>query len=299
MQNQSKAFLYAGFVILCWSTVATAFKIALTELSYTELLLIAGITATLIYFIAILAQNKTGLLKDCIKNRKMLLQALGLGLINPLLYYLLLFKAYSLLPAQVAQPINCSWQILLPLFAVFFLKRKISTIQWIGLIVSFTGIIFISAQGDLSAIRIDSAPGILLAIASAFVWAFYWILKIKSRIDPSVELFLNFLTASIILGIYFYFSGFHIPSSKGLLAGMYVGAFEMGIAFLCWAKALKLSSNTAMLSQLTYLAPFLSLILIHFVLGETIYGTTLTGLPLIIGGILLSNWTQFKFGSGN
>ncbi len=290
MQNQSKALFYAGFVILCWSTVATAFKIALSELSYVELLMISSVTATIIYFFAILIQKKAELLRACIKDKKNLLQSIGLGLVNPLLYYLLLFKAYSLLPAQVAQPVNCSWQILLPLFAIFFLKRGMKPVQWLGLAISFIGIIFISAQGNLSEIRIDSLPGVLLALSSAFVWAFYWILKIDSKIDSTIELFLNFLTASIVLLIYFGFAGFHFPTTKGLLAGMYVGAFEMGIAFLCWAKALKLTKNTAMLSQLTYLAPFFSLLLIHFILGENIYWTTLVGLPLIIGGIILSNW---------
>ncbi len=289
MQNQSKALLYAGFVILCWSTVATAFKIALSELTYVELLLISSITATIIYLIAIFIQGKTELLKNCVKNRENLLQSLGLGLVNPLLYYLLLFKAYSLLPAQVAQPVNCSWQILLPLLAVFFLKRKMQAVQWLGLVISFIGIIFISAQGNLSGIKIDSLPGVLLALTSAFVWAFYWILKIDSKVDSTIELFLNFLTASVVLSVYFGFVGFNCPTTKGLFAGMYVGAFEMGIAFLCWAKALKLTKNTAMLSQLTYLAPFFSLLLIHFVLGENIYWTTLVGLPLIIGGIIISN----------
>ncbi len=290
MQNESKALLYAGFVILCWSTVATAFKIALSELTYVELLLISSLTATLIYLAAILIQKKTGLLIACIKEKKSFLQSLGLGLVNPLLYYLLLFKAYSLLPAQIAQPVNCSWQILLPLLAVFFLKRKMQISQWLGLAISFIGIVFISSQGNLSEFRIDSIPGVLLALSSAFVWAFYWILKINSKIDSTIELFLNFLTATIVLLIYFGITGFEFPTSKGLFAGMYVGAFEMGIAFLCWAKALKLTKNTAMLSQLTYLAPFFSLLLIHFILGENIYWTTLIGLPLIIGGIIVSNW---------
>ncbi len=294
MQNQTKAILYAGFVILCWSTVATAFKIALSELTYIELLLVSSITATIIYFIAILIEGKWRLLTESLQNKKVVFQTTILGLVNPLLYYLILFKAYSLLPAQIAQPINCSWQILLPLLAVIFLKRKMTSFQWIGLFISFIGIIFISAQGNFSEIKTDSIPGVLLALSSAFVWGFYWVLKIGSKLDPVIELFINFLTASLLLIIYFGITGIPVPSLKGLSAGIYVGTFEMGIAFLCWAKALKLSNNTAMLSQLTYLAPFFSLILIHFILGEQIYWTTLTGLPLIIGGILLGNWKTIK-----
>lgn len=294
MKNQSKAFLYAGFVILCWSTVATAFKVALIEMSYTELVFIAGTFASLIYLGEIIINHKSALLFNCLKNKKTLLNSILLGIMNPLLYYLVLFKAYSLLPAQIAQPINCSWQILLPLLAILLLKRKVSLYQLIGLLISFTGIIFISSQGNLFEFNIESKDGILLAIASAFIWALYWIAKIKSKTDPTVELFIGFLSSSILLGLYFCFTGFRIPSFNGLLAGMYVGTFEMGLAFICWAKALKLSNNTATLSQLTYLAPFISLLLIHFILGEEIYWTTITGLVFIICGIIFSNFKTIK-----
>ena len=35
--NQRKAYLYAGVAILCWATVATAFKIALSTMSNIDL----------------------------------------------------------------------------------------------------------------------------------------------------------------------------------------------------------------------------------------------------------------------
>jgi len=69
---------------------------------------------------------------------------------------------------------------------------------------------------------------------------------------------------------------------------VYVGLFEMAIPFVIWLKALKLARNTAVVSSLIYIFPFLSLLLIHFILGEPVYPTTLWGLVLIIGGVLLS-----------
>ncbi len=294
MKNQTKALLYASFVILCWSTVATAFKIALSELTYTQLLLISSITATIVYLISIITEKKCNLLIQCFSNKKLIFQTIILGLINPLTYYLLLFKSYSLLPAQIAQPLTCSWQILLPVFAFFFLKKKISNFQWLGLIISFSGIFIISTQGNFSGIKFNSTTGVILALSCAFFWAFFWTLKIKSNVDTTVELFLSFLMSSFVLITYFCFKGIETLSLKGLSAGIYIGIFEMGLAFLCWARALKLSNNTAMLSQLTYLAPFLSLILIHFILGEQIHWATIAGLSLIIGGILLSNKKIFN-----
>ena len=41
MKNSTSAVVYACIAVLSWSTVATAFKIALTHLTHFEMLLIA------------------------------------------------------------------------------------------------------------------------------------------------------------------------------------------------------------------------------------------------------------------
>jgi drug/metabolite transporter (DMT)-like permease len=61
----------------------------------------------------------------------------------------------------------------------------------------------------------------------------------------------------------------------------------MGITFLIWLKALKLSKSTAHVAGLIYLVPFLALIVIYFVLGEKIFPSTIVGAVLIVGGIML------------
>ena len=45
----------------------------------------------------------------CRLSRRDWQQSLLPGLLNPCLYYLVLFKAYELLPAQQAQALNYSW----------------------------------------------------------------------------------------------------------------------------------------------------------------------------------------------
>ena len=48
-----------------------------------------------------------------------------LGLINPFLYYIVLFEAYNLLPAQEAQAINYTWVLVLSIFSIIFLKEEL------------------------------------------------------------------------------------------------------------------------------------------------------------------------------
>lgn len=48
-RNNTRAIIYACIAVLSWSTVATAFKIALTHLTHFEMLLIASCTSLLIF----------------------------------------------------------------------------------------------------------------------------------------------------------------------------------------------------------------------------------------------------------
>jgi len=77
------------------------------------------------------------------------------------------------------------------------------------------------------------------------------------------------------------------PGWIGTAASVYVGIFEMGITFFFWLKALQLASTTAKVSNLVYLAPFISLVFVHYILHEPVYYTTPMGLIFIISGIFI------------
>jgi len=192
MKNQKKAIILGLFVVMFWATVATAFKIALAETGVIQLLTVSSLTAAIICLFELIRTGKLKSIKGFYGKRELLFAALG-GLLNPFLYYLVLFKAYSLLPAQIAQPLNYSWQIVLILFMALFFKQKIRGVQFIGLFVSFAGIIMLSLNSNASAEGSLSTLGIFLALGSAFIWASYWILKMKETSDPVASLFMNFL----------------------------------------------------------------------------------------------------------
>jgi drug/metabolite transporter (DMT)-like permease len=61
----------------------------------------------------------------------------------------------------------------------------------------------------------------------------------------------------------------------------------MGFTFVIWMKALQYAENTAKVSNLIFLSPFIALFFIHFLVGETIAISTIFGLALIIAGIML------------
>jgi drug/metabolite transporter (DMT)-like permease len=290
MKNKNQqSYIYAGLAIIFWSTVPTAFKICLGELDILTMLTIASFTSALILFIVVAAGKKTHLIR--FTTTRELVNSAILGFINPFLYYLILLKAYQLLPAQVAQPLNMIWPIILVFLSVPVLKQKIETKSFIALLISFTGVYIISSQGRLFKPGHSDLTGVLLATGSSIFWAVYFILNVKDKRDEGIKLLLNFAFGSIYLIAIMIITGkWHtIVGLKGAAAAVYIGLFEMGITFLFWLKALRMASTTAKVSNLVYIAPFLSLVFIHFILHEPVYYTTPVGLILIISGIFIQN----------
>jgi len=289
MDRTKQSFIYAGIAILFWSTVPTAFKISLGELEILPMLTIASITSAIVLLIIVLAGKKAHLLR--ITNCRQLLNSAILGFINPFLYYLILLRAYQLLPAQVAQPLNMIWPIILVFLSVPVLGQKIERKSFIALFISFIGVYIISSQGNLFKPAHSHLAGVLLATGSSIFWAFYFILNVKDKRDEGIKLLLNFVFGSVYLIITMIIAG-KLPFEveiRGSLAAVYVGIFEMGITFFLWLKALQMAPTTAKVSNMVYLAPFLSLIFVHYILHEPVYYTTPLGLIMIISGIFIQN----------
>ena len=226
-----------------------------------------------------------------LSGRKWLYYAL-LGLLNPVGYYLVLFKAYDLLPAQIAQPVNYIWPIMLLILLAVFTHHPIPSSKYIGMFISLLGVTLISWGTGYSGKETISYYGLLLALLSALLWAIYWMIqnKQKEKTDSCVALFVSFLFGTVYLLVASYGMAPMVFTIEGILSGIYIGGFEMGIPFICFGIAMRRASNPALINQLCYLAPFLSLFFISVILNEQITLTTYAGLTLIVSGIIFNQY---------
>ncbi|MPW37453.1 DMT family transporter [Vibrio sp. B1Z05] len=291
--NERKALILGLSAVLLWSTVATAFKLTLAEFTPIQMLTCASIVSAIALLIVCILQNKTHLIiRTFVANP---FYYLMLGLINPLAYYLILFKAYDLLPASQAQPINYSWAITLTLMAALFLGQKIRPQDWLACLFGYFGVVVIATQGDILGMQFSSPSGVALALLSTLLWAGYWILNAKNKADPVVAVLLGFLVAiPLAIALSIWEGAAWQMSSKGWLAVTYVGLFEMGITFVLWLGALKATQNTAKISNLIFISPFISLLLLANILGEEIHPSTLFGLVLIVAGLIIQQLKRAK-----
>ena len=287
--NQDRtAILYGLGAVALWSTVATAFKVALSYMSPLELIWLASVVSWLLMGALVIHQ---GLLKGALRHGWR--TAAWAGLMNPVAYYLVLFGAYDRLPGQEAMALNYTWALAMAFLAVPLLGQRLTRIDALAGLIAYAGVWVIATRGQVFHVAFADPLGVGLALASTLLWALYWLLNVRDQRPPLVAQWQNFavglpvLTLLMLLGPGFSWSGW-----AALGAGVYVGLFEMGIAFVLWQLAIHRVSRTARVSNLIFLSPPVSLMLLYLVVGEPILASTLVGLVLILGGLGLQQWQQ-------
>ena len=282
------AYIFAILAVLCWATSPTAFKLGLRYQDSYQLLTGASMSSMVVLGMIMLLQGKYRLLLEL--GWKDVGFSVMMALLNPVAYYLILFKAYSILPAQVAQPLNMVWPIVLVIISIPMLRQKISWKSIGAMLISFSGVVVVSAQGGAGGKDPENRLGIVLALSTSIVWAFYWIYNQRDQKDPVIRLFLNFLFASVFLLLGGILKGKVLPGSpEGWYTAIYVGVFEMGVTFVLWLLAMQYAPTTDRISNLVYAAPFLNLFIVNLVLDEKIFHTTVYGIILLVSGILIQN----------
>ncbi|WP_462330084.1 DMT family transporter [Thiohalocapsa halophila] len=294
-QPPREAIILAMLVVLLWGTAATAFELALRWATPYQLLLWSVVVSTLVLGALLLRRGGVGQLRAL--PRMALLRGLALGALNPFLYYLVLFAAYDRLPGQIAMALNYAWPLVLAVLAVPVLRQPLTRTQAVAIAVSFLGAVVIVTGGQLGFSGGLDTAGVLLALGSTVIWALFWLWSARDGADPVVKLFLGFVSGLLLaLAAALWLGGVGwaglLPPVAAWPALVYVGLFEMGLTFVLWLTALQRARHAARLGHLVYLAPFLSLMVLHLVLGEPLLPATFIGLALIIGSLLWRAWIE-------
>ena len=287
MQDTDRRAVKLGLgAVMLWSTVATAFSLSLQYLTPLQLVSLATFISWCFFAIRLSAPERRSALR--VTSSKARATGLLVGWLNPGLYYLVLFAAYDRLPAQEAMAINYSWGITLALLAAPLLRQHLSAGALLAACISYGGILVIATRGAPLSLDFAQPLGVGLALLSTVLWSLYWVINTRLSLDPEVNLFLNFSGALPLLLALLWWSNTPFPTLwQGWAGGLYVGLFEMGLAFVLWMGAMKATTSTLRISSLIFLSPPLSLVLIWVIAGEPVKAYTLIGLVLILLGLWL------------
>jgi len=290
-----KQYLYAMISIFLWSTTATITKVLLGDLNSMQILAVGSLLAFVFLLIINLIK---GNLKELKKYKlKDYLQIFIIGILGTFLYNLFLYLGIDTLEASQAFIINYLWPIMTVVFACIILKEKMTVRKSIAIVLSFIGVIIVTAKGDLLNVGKESIIGAIYCVMAAVSYGLFSVLNKQKGYNKFLSMMLFYLVSFIISLIYIVISKNTIVLQLNQLIGLvWIGVFTSAIAFTSWALALE-KGDTAKISNLAYITPFLSLIWTSLILREKFNIYSIIGLIVIVFGIFIQikdkNWLAY------
>lgn len=291
-----KQYLYAFISIFLWSTVATAAKLLLSDFNNFQVLFVSSLFAGLALLIFYLTPKKRKIFKTF--RPKDYLMMILVGLPGMFLYYVFYFGGASGLPANQAFIINYLWPIMSVIFACLLLKESVTVRKIIAIALSFVGIIIVTG-GDLLSFRKETLLCALLCFAAAVCYGLFTALNQKYPYDAGIVMMIGSFVAFLLTGIIIFIrKDFFTLNLTQTLGFAYNGILTMAIPNTLWILAL-MRGNTAKISNLAYMTPFLSMLCARVILGEPIRLYSVLGLTVIVLGIFIQLKPSKKKETGN
>lgn len=223
-----------------------------------------------------------------------LLALLGITTFNTLLYIGLQYTT-----ATNALLINSFVPILILVFSYFILKIKVNLKQFIGILISTCGVIFLVIKGEITSLNlIEFNHGDFWVITSSLAWALYSVLvKFKPKSLNDFE----FFTTIVYLGLFwliiaYSFMGYSPSSDIDLFKKYYyffayVAIFPSVLSYYFWHQGIReIGANRT--GQFTHLMPLFGSFLAYVFLGERLYSYHIVGAFFIAIGIYLSLFSK-------
>ncbi len=282
--KMKKTYLLAGTAILLWSTMATVSKLLLGNFDKYQVLCVGALFGSLLLFVVNLF---TGRLKKMKHYRpKDYLHMLGSGLLGNFFYYVFYYAGASLLPASQAFIVNYLWPIMSVVFACVLIKEKLTVRKVIAFVMSFLGVVTVAGD-DLLRFDLQTLSGMGLCAAGAVCYGAFTVLNKKWNCDAQLGMMMSFGVSFLLSLTLNVLNGTEWSLNSVQLIGLaWNGMCCMAAGSVCWALALA-DGNTAKVSNLAYITPFLSLVWTFLVLKEPIDPISILGLCIIVVGIFI------------
>ncbi len=284
-QTNIKSYIFAIISCFCWATMAPVSKILFSGLTNMAVLGYGSAIGAVALFIIL---RITGQVKELrALSIKETGKRLALGILGYFIYSALYYKGIDVLSAQTACILNYLWPLFTVLFSIPILGEKLSISKVGALLLSFGGVcVIVLGGGSAQTGSGNMALGYFACILAAVCYGLFN--NLNKRIDGSelVNMFLYIGIGAILALLTHLSEGLVIPTGGEWLGLIWLGIFADGIAYLCWALALN-SGDTTTISNIAFSTPIMSVFLSALMLGEHIQISSIAGLGLILGGIIM------------
>ena len=217
------------------------------------------------------------------------------------LFNIVLYSAF----ARGASVVNVSIitaliPVMVLLVEVFCLRGRAHPLQWLGVALSFVGVLWLVSRGEPLALRENGiAPGDSLALVNVVIYAAY---SLALRRAPPVHwarLLWAMCTAATLVSVPFYAAelwtrGFHLPPWQGWLLLAYVVLFVSILSKLFYMESVLVIGASRAALTMNLLPVFGALVGVAVFADERLGGYVLVALALVAAGIGLSEWGAMR-----
>ncbi len=281
-------YLSAFFAMFFWALSFIWYKEVLVLYKPVSLVLMRLIISSVLLFIFTASIGRLNRIE-----KKDIKTFLFLSFLSPFLYFLGESYGVSLTPSTLAAVIIATIPLFSPIGAYYYLKERITMMNFLGIIVSIVGVaLVIFHQGfDISDVNPIGIAFLALAVISALIYA----LIIKKLTDKYNSF--SIVAYQNLFGIVFFLPLFFVldfkefiqvkPTWDVVLPLLNLGIFASSFAFIFFTYAIKHLGATKA-NIFTNAIPALTAIFAYFLLGESLTILKMTGILVVILGLLLS-----------
>jgi drug/metabolite transporter (DMT)-like permease len=275
-----------------WGTLATVSKILLGSLDAMFVLAFTcDVSAVLLFIYNLIKGN---IRRNKIGSIKEITVMCLLGFVGFFLYNMFYLMGINLLPSQQAMIINYLWPAMIIVFSCIFLKEKMTVKKAVAIALSFIGIIIVAVNGNLELLLNSNLKGVCFCLLAAVSYGFYAAINKGQNYNKEIAMMFAFATAGIIATVISVIDGNILQPNIHIFTGLlYDAVFVNAIGYTSWMIALE-HGNTATISNLAYLTPFVSLVFAKIILNEQVSIYSFLGLMLIILGIAVQFYGSKK-----
>lgn len=287
-----REYIFAGISVLCWGTLATVSKLLVGSMDTMFAMAYSFLFAAL--FLAVY-NWRMGNLPEIIRlPLSVWLRMILVGSCGVFIYNYFLLKGMERLPAQEAFVINYLWPAMIIILSCVILRERMTLGKMAAVACSFLGIVVITTEGSLAGLIEGSVSGILFCLLAALSYGMYSVLNKREEYNKNISVMIAYASGAVFaFGLLAVGGKMGVPDGEQTAGLLFNGIICNGIPYLTWAFAMDMG-NTAVISNLAYLTPFISLLFTHFILGEEITVYSVGGLLLIVLGIILQMLVQKK-----
>jgi len=287
--SQSRAGVYTSVILamVFWGFTFVAFKYANVSFRPISIIFLRLFVSIFFLFGFALLLKRLGRIKK--KDQKWFLL---MALFEPFFYFLGEAFGLTMVTATVGAVIIATIPLFVPFAAAFFFKEKLTLMNRIGLVVSFTGVLMVvlTRSEGISA----SPKGILLMFVAVFSATGYTMLvkKLADDYNPiTITAYQSLYGLIMFIPLFLIFElpviDFASATGSSLLALTYLGVFGSGICFILLTIGIR-ELGAAKANVFGNLIPVVTGILSFFLLKESMPVMKILGILVAIAGLLMS-----------